>query len=133
MEKFLEVLQDYCIHLSLTSSHDDTVNLEGGSLQERHHLLGRPQDRCDMVSLERVDVGCLYYSHSVVSAILSAKQLVAGTGGGKGGGGSTPRSMTKPPAQVILSKEDNSGGCGVWMLEISKYRNRTGANADQKV
>ena len=114
MEKFLEVLQDYCVHLSLTGSHEDTVGLDGGSasLQERHHLLGRPQDRCDMVSLERGDVGCLYYSHSVVSAILSAKQLVAGTGGGKGGGGGTPRNMTKPPALVTLSKEDNSGECG---------------------
>ena len=113
MEKFLELLQDYCIHLCLTCRYENSSGLDGNSasLQERHHLLVRPQDRYDG-SWER-DLGCLYYSHSVVSAILSAKQLV--TGSGLKGGGGTPH-MTKPPSLVTLSKEDNSGG---WSLKWS--------------
>ncbi len=119
IEKFLELLQDYCVHLCLTCRHDGTSNnsssLDGSpaSLQERHHLLGSLQDRCD-AAWDRGDLGCLYYSHSVVSAILSAKQLVGGAGMGgalKTGGGGTPR-MAKSATMITLSKEDNSGGCG---------------------
>lgn len=108
MEKFLELLQDYCLHSCLTCHHDSTATSEGNStsLQERHHLLMRPLDRSDM-SWDK-DMGCLYHSHSVVSAILSAKQLVMTGSMKKGGGGGTPR-MAKPPTLVTLSKEDNSG------------------------
>ena len=50
----------------------------------------------------------LYHSHSVISAILSARQLVTNATNGGGKKMTTPLSATRP-AQVELSKQENSG------------------------
>jgi hypothetical protein len=49
----------------------------------------------------------LYHSHSVISAILSARQLVTNAAAGSKKM-ATPLSATRP-AQVELSKQENSG------------------------
>jgi len=49
--------------------------------------------------------GCLYHSHSVVSAIVNAKHLVASAGKKMG----TPVNTKPSPESVTLSMEDNSG------------------------
>ena len=117
MERFLELLQDYCVHMCLTCHHDSIAAPEGNSssLQERHHLLTHSSSRSEDVWEN--SLGCLYHSHSVVSAILNAKQLLSGNER-KGGGGGTPR-MAKAPTLVTLSKEDNSGWCCVkWVWSL---------------
>lgn len=113
MERFLELLQDYCLHVCLTCDHNYGDGADGHtSFHERKqhaHLLRQPDRSVDT----RVKSLCrLYHSHSVVSAILSAKQLVMG--GGKKGGGGTP--LIKGSTLVTLSKEDNSGMHGYYLL-----------------
>lgn len=104
MEKFLELLQDYCLHVCLTcNQNDDNGSSDNhASFQERKqhtHLLRQP-DRSD--DTREKSLCRLYFSHSVVSAILSAKQLVVS---GKKGGMGTPL-LSKG---VTLTREDNSG------------------------
>lgn len=105
MEKFLELLQDYCLHVCLTCNQngDDGTDNGHNSFQERKqhaHLLRQPDRSQDT---REKSLCRLYYSHSVVSAILSAKQLVVS--GKKGGGMGTPL-ISKG---VTLTREDNSG------------------------
>ena len=104
METFLGLLQDFCLHVCLTCNLSCSDSTDGhSSSQERKqhaHLLRQPDGSDDVreKSLSR-----LYHSHSVVSAILSAKQLVnSGRRGSTGPGGTI---MSK----ITLSKEDNSG------------------------
>jgi hypothetical protein len=103
MEKFLELLQDYCLHLCLTCNQngDDSAD-DHTSFEERkqHAYLLRQPDRSD--DTREKSLCRLYYSHSVVSAILSAKQLVVSS---KKGGMGTPL-ISKG---VTLTREDNSG------------------------
>lgn len=102
-ERFLELLQDFCLHMCLTSSHTYGDSLDGhaSSLERKQHAhLLRQPDRSE--DTREKSLCRLYYSHSVVSAILSAKQLVLSSVK-KGGGGAVPHKM------VTLSKEDNSG------------------------
>lgn len=108
MERFLELLQDYCLHVCLTCTHNSGLSPDTHtSLQDKKqhaHLLRQP-DRSD--DTREKSLCRLYHSHSVVSAILSGKQLVVGSGK-KGGGGGTPL-ISKGSTLVTLSKEDNSG------------------------
>ena len=100
--RFLEVLQDYSLHLCLTADHTDGAKPQG--LSRHTHLMGRPTNRSD----ELENSSCrLYHSHSVISAILSARQLVANAASGSKKL-NTPLSATRPP-QVELSKQENSG------------------------
>lgn len=104
MVRFLEVLQDYCVHLCLTCNHNYGEDSHT-SLQERKqhaHLLRQPERAEDT---REKSLCRLYYSHSVVSAILGAKQLVLSSGRKGGGSGGTPL-ISK---LVTLNKEDNSG------------------------
>ena len=108
--KFLEVLQDYAMHLCLTAGRSD-----GPSSQGHTHLMGHPahQSRSLLGGAGEGSASCrLYHSHSVISAILSARQLVtnAAAGGKKLG---TPLSATRP-AQVELTKQENSGEPPSW-------------------
>ena len=105
LDKFLELLQDYCLHVCLTCNHsgtdapDSSPSNQGRKQQD--HLLRQP-DRSE--DTRDKSLCRLYHSHSVVSAILSAKQLVVGSGKKVG----TPL-ISKPSTLVTLSKEDNSG------------------------
>ena len=103
VHRYLAVLQDYAMHLCLTTSRAD-----GAKPQDHTHLMGHPLHQSAAGS---EGSSCrLYHSHSVLSAILSARQLVtnAASGGKKQ---NTPLSATRPP-QVELSKQDNSGEVG---------------------
>ena len=108
VEKFLELLQDHCLHVCFTCHHDYTnVPNSCASLHEKQqhaHLLLRQPDRGSDNARDK-SLCRLYHSHSVVSAILNAKQLV---GGSNRRGGGTPL-LSKPSTLVTLSKEDNSG------------------------
>lgn len=96
--QFLEVLQDYSMHLCLTDRADGA---KPQGLTHHPHLMGHPLH----LSGERESLSCrLYHSHSVISAILSARQLVTNAGKKL----HTPLSATRPP-QIDLSKQDNSG------------------------
>ena len=98
--QFLEVLQDYSIHLCLTDCADA---VKPKDLTHQPHLMGHPMH----LSGERESSSCrLYHSHSVISAILNARQLLTNAASGKKL--NTPLSATRPP-QVELSKQDNSG------------------------
>ena len=80
-------------------NYGDGSDSQASSLERKQHAhLLRQPDRSD--DTREKSLCRLYYSHSVVSAILSAKQLVLGSG--KKGGG-------VPLKLVTLSKEDNSG------------------------
>ena len=104
MESFLGLLQDFCLHVCLTCNQSCGDSADGhSSFQDRKqhtHLLRQP-DRSD--DMREKSLCRLYHSHSVVSAILSAKQLVSS--GKKGSAGPGSSIMTK----ITLSKEDNSG------------------------
>lgn len=103
MERFLELLQDYCLHVCLTCHQNNSDVSENHTSFQDHrqhtHLL-RQSDRSD--DTREKSLCRLYHSHSVVSAILSAKQLVSGS---KKGGMGTPL-ISKG---VTLTREDNSG------------------------
>ncbi len=119
METFLGLLQDFCLHVCLTCNQSCGDSVDGHtSLQERKqhaHLLRQP-DRSD--DMREKSLCRLYYSHSVVSAILSAKQLVSsGRRGSTGPGGSII-------SKITLSKEDNSGTYFlVWWYVITIMHN----------
>lgn len=90
------------MHLCLTADRADGAKPQG--LAHHTHLMGHPLHWSGDVG----NSSCrLYHSHSVISAILSARQLItnAASGGKKL---NTPLSATRPP-QVELSKQDNSG------------------------
>ena len=105
--KFLELLQDYCLHLCFSGSQDSKTTVHGVSSQRegsRHtHLMLRPpsnlEDNHDTASCK------LYHSHSVVSAVVNAKQLVVSAGKRSASGALLP----SKPTGVTLNKEDNSG------------------------
>ena len=101
--RFLEVIQDYALHLSLTASRADGP----APPHSNDHLLSHPLQRAE--HLDSAHSSCrLYHSHSVISAILSARQLVTNAASGGKKQQSTPLSATRP-AQVELSKQENSG------------------------
>ena len=109
LNKFLEILQDYCLHTCFAGCHDNSAtphshaSLKDNSQQP--HLMLRPSDRSDEA---RENSSCrLYHSHSVVSAVLNAKQLVFSAERRIGSGGGTP--LINKPVPVTLAKEDNSG------------------------
>ena len=102
--KFLELLQDYCLHICFSGYQDSKTSLHGViSHRDNTHLMLRPpshlEESHDMTSCK------LYHSHSVVSAVLNAKQLVV-SAGRRSAGGAVP---TNKPTGVTLNKEDNSG------------------------
>ena len=105
--KFLELLQDYCLHLCFSGYQDSKTSLHGiASHREgshHTHLMLRPpshlEENSGMTSCK------LYHSHSVVSAVLNAKQLVVSAGRRIAGGALPP----SKPTGVTLNKEDNSG------------------------
>jgi hypothetical protein len=106
---FLEVLQDYAMHLCLTARHSDDSAPQGHT-----HLMGHPAHRSSLGGAGESSTSCrLYHSHSVISAILSARQLVANAAAG-GKKLNTPLSATRP-AQVELSKQENSAS---WILDL---------------
>ena len=101
---FLELLQDYCLHLCFSGYQDRKTTLQGiASHRDNTHLMLRPPSQLE----ENHDVASckLYHSHSVVSAVLNAKQLVV-SAGRKPMGSST---ASNKPTNVTLNKEDNSG------------------------
>ena len=100
--RFLEVLQDYAMHLCLTAGRTDGTTPQGHT-----HLMGHPANRSSGGAGESSDSCRLYHSHSVISAILSGRQLVANSAAGAKKM-VTPLSATRP-AQVELSKQENSG------------------------
>lgn len=104
MEAFLGLLQDFCLHVCLTCNQSCGDGVDGHTSLQEHkqhaHLLRQPDRSDDM----REKSQCrLYHSHSVVSAILSAKALVGSGRKGSAGPGSAIIS------KITLSKEDNSG------------------------
>ena len=102
--KFLELLQDYCLHLCFSGYEDSKNTLYGvASHRDNTHLMLRAPSHLE----ESHDVTeCkLYHSHSVVSAVLNAKQLVV-SAGRRSAAGAVPHNK---PTSVTLNKEDNSG------------------------
>ena len=102
--KFLELLQDYCLHLCFSGYEDSRNTLHGVvSHRDNTHLMLRAPSHLE----ESHDVTeCkLYHSHSVVSAVLNAKQLLV-SAGRRSTSGAVPHSK---PTSVTLNKEDNSG------------------------
>ena len=106
--KFLELLQDYCLHLCFSGCQDSKTAFHDVSQKEGSHhthlMLKTPsnvEENHDITSCK------LYHSHSVVSAILNAKQLIVSTGKRSAGGALPPSKLTG----VTLNKEDNSGTC----------------------
>ena len=104
--KFLELLQDYCLHLCFSGCQDSKTAFHDVSQKEGSHhthlMLKTPsnmEENHDITSCK------LYHSHSVVSAILNAKQLIVSTGKRPAGGALPPSKLTG----VTLNKEDNSG------------------------
>ena len=105
--KFLELLQDYCLHLCFSGCQDSKTTVHGvvSHREGSHHthLMLRPpshlEENHDMTSCK------LYHSHSVVSAVLNAKQLIVSCGKRSAGGALLP----SKPTSVTLNKEDNSG------------------------
>ena len=121
LEKFLGLLMDHCLHLCMTGRYDNPTGSTQHQLQQqdhRHHLLHHTvlgsSNQSDQFDWKEGGGGSsrLYHSHSVVSAIVNAKQLVLS--GLRKGGGVLP-SATKPTS-VTLDKDDNSGQCAatVW-------------------
>ena len=97
--RFLQLLQDYSLHLCLTADH--SIAATPTHPTPHPHLVSLASNQ----SSELANSSCrLYHSHSVISAILSAKQLLSG--GAKKQ--ATPLSANMPP-QVELTKQDNSG------------------------
>ena len=92
------------MHLCLTARHSDDSAPQGHT-----HLMGHPAHQSSLGGgAGESSTSCrLYHSHSVISAILSARQLVANAAAG-GNKLNTPLSATRP-AQVELSKQENSG------------------------
>ena len=105
--KFLELLQDYCLHLCFSGCQDSKATFHGIISQKEgsHHthlMLRTPsnlEENHDITSCK------LYHSHSVVSAVLNAKQLIVSAGKKSAGGALPPSKLTG----VALNKEDNSG------------------------
>ena len=102
--KFLELLQDYCLHLCFSGYQDSKGMLHGGvsNGDNTHVMLKLPsllEENQDMSSCK------LYHSHSVVSAVLSAKQLIMSAERRSTSGAIPPNK----PTSVTLNKEDNSG------------------------
>ncbi len=101
--KFVELLQDYCLTLCSSGLRDDQTTptshtLSHGQSQLLLQLLEKSEEIQEKVSSR------LYHSHSVVSAIRNANQLIVNAGKKLGGGGGG-QLANKP----TVSKEDNSG------------------------
>ena len=107
--KFLELLQDYCLHLCFSGCQDSSTTFHGvvSQIEGRHHthLMLRPPS--NMEENHNIASCKLYHSHSVVSAVLNAKQLIVSAGKRSVGGALPPSKLTG----VTLNKEDNSGTC----------------------
>lgn len=105
--KFLELLQDYCLHLCFSGCQDSNTTFHGvvSQIEGRHHthLMLRPPS--SMEENHHIASCKLYHSHSVVSAIVNAKQLIMSAGKRSASGALPPSKLTG----VTLNKEDNSG------------------------
>ncbi len=114
MEQFLVHLQDYCLHLCLSASLEEQAAYNGLRERSRHtHLLVRPPNRSEQLGKDGSSSTTyrLYHSQNVVTAIISAKQLVVNAARKM----TVPSSATSKPLSVTLTKEDNSAS---WIMDL---------------
>ena len=114
---FLQLIQDYCLHLCLTGGQEITPP---PSSILSSSLLTPVRALPPFLQQQNRETCRLYHTHSVTSAITCGKQLLAGpsrlgaqsrlsTSSGMGLMGMGK--MSGPAAPVMLDKEDNSGVC----------------------
>ena len=101
MKTFLGLVQDHCLHMCLTGMQEAVPSSWDARALERQHLQ------------ESKETCRLYHTHSVSSAILCGKQLVASPRFARGSSVSSILGsqglMKQSSMSVSLDKEDNSG------------------------